>query len=311
MSSSFNRNRLRIVAVVVIVALGWLWYSHHTYVADVREICTAESRTETTIGVGRKTVEAEANAKLKSGSGAELLKEMQSSTPHDAAILLRRAASSAGVSDCTSVASYEKLAARKLLNEHAQLLCRRLDPTAVAKVPRDKRAEFVVQWAHDQIHEDDVDALLAPVAALPVEEALPRIKELLSTDADVHACGFLPGLTSRVSPESGPNMIIQSAGVPTDERDKAMKDVFQAKADDFVGCYKQGLAADPKLTGTLKVKFRLTDKGAIDFALAQNDSTLHSQVTATCVTDLVKTIHAAPGKATNAGGLIIEFWVAP
>lgn len=309
--SAFTRSRLVIGAIVVVVAVAWFWWSHRAYVADVREICSAESRTETTIVVSRHLVELEAAAKLRSGSGSELLASMKSASPHDAALLLRHAATGVGVSDCVSVASYDKLAARKALNDHAQALCRHLDPVTVAKIPREKRAAFVAQWAHEHNQADDLDAMLAPIATMPLAEAAPRLKEVLSSDADVHACGLLPGLTSPVSPQSGPNVIVQSAGVPNDERDKAMMGVFQDKADDFVACYKQGIAKDPTISGTLKLKFRLTDKGVIDFALAQTDSTLHSPVTTTCATELVKTVHGPAGKTTSPGGLVVEFWTAP
>jgi hypothetical protein len=312
LSISSLRKRPLLAAALVTSVLGLAWYGwvHHQYGADVAIICNAESQTETTLASARTIVEGVAAPKISTSKGEELFKTLRAAPPESAARQLERAAAAAGISDCPSVRGYQKLAARASLSDHADRMCRRLDPITLAKVPRAKRVGFLVSWAHDHFREDDLDAFLAPIASLPIEQAGPRLRQSLS-ELDVHTCGLLLGLESPVSPQSGPNVIIQSFGIPTDDREAEMKDVFQKRADDLVDCYRKGLAKDRDASGTLSLKFRLTEKGVIDFVLAQTDSSIHSPVTATCVTDLVKTFTGPAGKATSPGGVILEFWTAP
>jgi hypothetical protein len=309
--SSLRQRRVVVGALVAALAgVSWYWFMHREYVADVRTICTAESQTETTLLASRLLVESTAAAKITSGKGEELFKTLRAAPPDSAARQLRRAADAVGVSDCPSVGGYEKLATRASISEHADRMCRRLDPIILAKVPRAKRPSYLAEWAHDHIREDDLDAFLAPIAAMPLEQAAPRLKDALS-EINVHFCGVLVGLESAVSPQPGPNVLIQAVGIQGDAREAAMKEAFQKRLDDLLDCYKKGLEKDRNASGTLSMKFRLTDKGVIDFALAQTDSTLFAPATATCVTDLIKATRGPEGKSTSPGGIIVEFWTAP
>ena len=121
---------------------------------------------------------------------------------------------------------------------------------------------------------------------------------------------MLAGLPSPLDPGVGPNVLVQSVALPSDAREAAVAESLRAKVPAFRRCYEDGLAKDPKLAGTMSLKFHLTERGAIDFALAQDDSTLTAPAVVGCMTDVVKTATGPAGSGKSPGGLIVVFWVA-
>ena len=89
-----------------------------------------------------------------------------------------------------------------------------------------------------------------------------------------------------------------------------MVEALRAKLPDFRDCYEKGLVKEPALTGAIVVKFRVTETGAIDFALAQDDSTITTPAVSTCVIDAIKAAHGPPGASKSPGGITVAMWTA-
>ena len=124
---------------------------------------------------------------------------------------------------------------------------------------------------------------------------LPLLKELgrifLSGGRDrviVEACwGLGDALVSgKVTPDRfvldrNDNTIYRGTLPPVDMSERGA-------ADKTRGCYEAGLAKDPKLSGTLKVKFSVSTKGALLGTEALKDSTLKDADVTKCLLDVVK-----------------------
>lgn len=307
-----TRTYLAFAALAGGAGLIYVVSARRSFAADVRAICSSESRAETTIPRGRVVVESIARKDMHGSDGLELVDTLKSVSPEDAAINLRAAADKAGVSDCAAVASYRALSARLALQKSAARMCRDMEPTPIARTPRAARFTRVRDWARAVVADPALDALLAdvdpPGAATP-EETTTRFRGALS-DLEVHDCGVLAGLTSALDPLPGANAMVQSVAVQNDAREAAVAAALRAKVPDYRRCYEAGLAKDSSLAGTMSIKFRLNESGVIDFALVQDDSTLLATNVLGCVVDAVKTAQGPAGAAKNPGGLIVVFWNA-
>jgi len=308
-----SRARKLIVIGVVVAAAGvsYAIWERRTYTADVRAICSVEARAETTIVSSRTLVEALARKSVNGGRGVALVDTLKSESPDSAATELRVAAKSAGVEPCAAVASYQALSARLLLQKNAERMCSGLNPAILARAPRAVRFEHLQEWTHTTVTEPALDELLTSVskAASTPQDKTARLRSALS-ELDIHECGVLSGLASPLDPTPGPNVRIQSVSVQSDPRESAVADVLRAKLPAFRDCYEKGLAKDPALTGAIVVKFRVAETGAIDFALAQDDSTITTPAVSTCVVDTVKSAHGPPGAGKSPGGITVAMWTA-
>lgn len=311
MEASRKRNLVGIGVCVVVVGGGLMLWDRKTYVADVRTICTAEAPAETTLVSSRTLVEGLARKSMRGNKGIALADTLKSESPDSAATELRVAAKGAGVEPCPAVASYQALSARLLLQKNAERMCNGLLPIVLARLPRAARFERLQDWTHTTITEPGLDEWLATLAKAGVspEDRVARLRTALS-DLDIHECGVLAGLASPLDPTPGPNVRIQSAQVQSDAREGAVIDALRAKLPAFRDCYDQGLAKEPALTGAIVVKFRVVETGAIDFALAQDDSTITTPAVTTCVIDAIKTAHGPAGGSKSPGGITIAMWTA-
>ena len=297
--------------VVAAAGVSYAIWERRTYTADVRAICSAEARAETTIVSSRTLVEALARKSVNGERGLALVDTLKSESPDSAATELRVAAKSAGVEPCPAVASYQALSARLLLQKNAERMCSGLNPAILARAPRAVRFEHLQEWTHTTVTEPALDELLTSVskAASTPQDKTARLRSALS-ELDIHECGVLSGLASPLDPTPGPNVRIQSVSVQSDPRESAVADELRAKLPAFRDCYEKGLAKEPALAGAIVVKFRVTETGAIDFALAQDDSTITTPAVSTCVIDAVKTAHGPPGAGKSPGGITVAMWTA-
>lgn len=311
MEPSRARNLIAIGALVAVAGVAYAVWDRKTYTADVRMICTAEGRAETTIVSSRTLVEALARKDVRGGKGLELVEALKTASPDSAATQLRSAADGAGVAPCPAAASYRALAARSRLQTNAERMCTSLDPATLARLPRAVRFDRLQDWTHTNVTEPSLDALLESIdeADPSLEDKTAGLRAALS-DLDIHACGMLAGLASPLDPTPGPNVRIQSVSVQSDPREAAVAADLRAKLPAFRECYEKGLAKEPALAGAIVVKFRVIETGAIDFALAQDDSTITTPVVSACVVDAVKTAHGPPGTAKSPGGITIAMWIA-
>lgn len=306
-----TRTYLTLAALAGGASLIYVVSARRTFAADVRAICSSESRAETTIPRGRSVIESLARRDIHGSDGLELVDTLRSVSPEDAAINLKAAAEKAGVSDCPAIASYRALSARLALQKSAGRMCRDMDPTPLGRTPRAARFARVRDWARTVVADPALDALLAKQAeggGTP-EETTARFRAALS-DLDLHDCGVFAGLTSALDPVPGANALVQSVAVQNDTREAAVAAALRAKVPDYRRCYEAGLAKDASLAGTMSIKFRLNENGLIDFALVQDDSTLLAANVLGCVVDAVKTAQGPAGAAKNPGGLIVVFWNA-
>jgi hypothetical protein len=311
MDRSRARNLIAIGATFTAVGVASIVWERRSFTADVRAICTAEAHAETTIVSSRTLVEALARKSVNGDKGRALVDVLKSESPDSAATELRVAAKNAGVEPCPAVASYQALAARVLLQKNAERMCAGLNPATLARSPRAVRFERLQEWTHTTITEPGVDELLTSVskAAATPNERTARLRAALS-DLDIHECGVLTGLSSPLDPVPGPNVRVQSVSVQSDPRESAVADDLRAKLPAFRDCYEQGLAKEPALAGTIVVKFRLTETGAVDFALAQEDSTITTPEVSNCMIEAIKTAHGPPGAAKSPGGISLVMWIS-
>lgn len=311
MEPSRAKNLIAIGASVAVAGIAFAIWERKTYVADVRAICSAEGPAETTIVASRTLVEALARKSVRGEKGLALADALKTAAPDSAATQLREAAEDAGVSPCPAVASYQALASRLVVVKSAERMCSGLLPATLARLPRAARFDRLQDWTHTTITEPALDDLLASIAkagATP-DDKTARLRTSLS-ELGIHECGVLSGLASPLDPTPGPNVRVQSVSVQSDPRDKAVSDELRAKLPDFRECYDKGLAKEPNLAGAIVVKFRLDEKGAIDFALAQDDSTITTPAVSTCVLDVVKSAHGPPGPGKSPGGITVAMWIA-
>jgi hypothetical protein len=190
-------------------------------------------------------------------------------------------------------------------------MCAGLNPVTLAKSPRAVRFERLQDWTHKNVTEPALDELLTSIAkaATSPEDQTARLRSSLS-ELGIHECGILSGLASPLDPVAGPNVRVQSVSVQSDPREKAVSEELRSKLPAFRECYDKGLAKDPALAGAIVVKFRLTETGAIDFALAQEDSTITMPVVSTCVVEVVKSTKGPAGAGKTAGGITVAMWTA-
>jgi hypothetical protein len=311
MESSRARNLIGIGVCVVVVGGGLMLWDRKTYTADVRAICTAEGPAETTLVSSRTLVEGLARKRMRGNKGLALADTLKSESPDSAATELRVAARGAGVEPCPAVTSYQALAARLLLQKNAERMCGGLNPLVLTRLPRAIRFERLQDWTHTTITEPALDEWLAALgkAGSSPDDKVARLRTALS-DLDIHECGVLSGLASPLDPTPGPNVRIQSAQVQSDPREGAVVDALRAKLPAFRECYDRGLAKEPALNGAIVVKFRVIESGAIDFALAQDDSTITTPAVTTCVIDAIKTAHGPAGGSKSPGGVTVAMWTA-
>lgn len=312
MSSVFTRPYARAgVAVALVGAAGLLYnvYERRTFAADVRAICSAESRTETTLVASRTLVETTAKKGLHGNDGVALLETLKAASPELAAKELRAAADRAGVAECPATRGYEALGVRVSLRQNADRMCSRLAPTELSRLPRARRAARVREWAHTELAAPALDTMLESQTSGTLEEATAKLRAALS-DLDIHECGLLPGLASPLDPVLGPNVLVQNVVLQSDAREPAVAEALRAKIPAFRQCYEAALAKTPTLKGAMSIKFRVTETGAIDFALAQDDTTLTDLPLIHCTTEAVKTAVGPAGSVKSPGGLAIVFWVA-
>ena len=311
MEASRARNIITIGGAVALAGIAYAVWERRTYVADVRSICSAEGPAETTIVKSRTLVEGVARKAVRGGKGLELADALKSASPDSAASQLRTAAEDVSVAPCAAVSSYQALASRLLLQKNVERMCSGMNPTLLARLPRAARFERLQEWTHTNVTEPAVDELLTTVstAGATPQERTARLRTALS-ELDIHECGVLSGLASPLDPTPGTNVRVQSVGVQSDPRESAVADDLRAKVPAFRECYEKGLAKDPALGGTLVVKFRLTETGAVDFALAQEDSSLTAPDVVKCLLEAIKTAHGPAGPNKSPGGISLAFWVA-
>ncbi len=310
MEASRARNVIVIGGVVALAGIAYAVWERRTYVADVRSICSSEAPAETTIVKSRTLVEGVARKAARGEKGVALVDALKSASPDAAANQLRAAAEDTSVAPCPAVASYQALASRVLLRKNVERMCG-MSPTTLARLPKAVRFERLQEWTHTNVTEPAVDELLTTVstAGATPQERTARLRTVLS-ELDIHECGVLSGLASPLDPTPGINVRVQSVGVQSDPREGAVADDLRAKVPTFRECYEKGLAKEPTLGGSLVVKFRLTETGAVDFALAQEDSSLTSPDVVKCLLEAVKTAHGPAGPNKSPGGITLVFWVA-
>ncbi len=311
MEASRARNMIATGAFIAAAGLAFAVWERRQYTADVRTICNAEARAETTIVTSRTHVEGLARKSVNGDKGLALIEALKAASPDSAATKLSEAAEGAGIEPCPAVASYQALSARLLLQKNAERMCSGLNPATLARSPRAARFERLQEWTHTNVTEPAVDELLASAskAGATPEDRTARLRSALS-DLDIHECGILSGLASPLDPTPGPNVRVQSVSVQSDPRESAVADDLRSKLPAFRDCYEKGLAKTPTLAGAIVVKFRLTETGAIDFALVQDDSTVNTPEMKTCIVDAIKSAHGPAGAGKSPGGITIGMWVA-
>ncbi|MDB5216359.1 MAG: hypothetical protein JWO86_4286 [Myxococcaceae bacterium] len=311
MEPSRARNVIAIGVAVAAAGIAYAIWERRVYVADVRTICSAEGPAETTIVKSRTLVEGVARKAVRGEKGLALANALKSAPPDSAATKLRDAAEEVKIAPCPAVASYEALSTRLVLQKNVERMCTGMNPTMLARLPRAARFERLQEWTHTNVTEPAVDELLTTVstAGTSPQDRTARLRSAIS-DLDIHECGVLSGLASPLDPTPGANVRIQSVAVQSDPRESAVVDDLRAKLPAYRECYDKGLEKDAALGGTVVVKFRLTETGAIDFALAQEDTSLASPTVVTCLLDAIKTAHGPAGPHKSPGGISLVFWVA-
>jgi hypothetical protein len=310
MEASRARNVIVIGGAVALAGIAYAVWERRTYVADVRAICASEASTETTLVKSRTLVEGVARKAIRGEKGLALVDALKSASPDSAASQLRTAAEDTSVAPCPAVASYQALASRMLLQKNVERMCG-MNPTLLARLPKAVRFERLQEWTHTNVTEPAVDELLGTVstAGTTLQDRTARLRTALS-ELDIHECGVLSGLASPLDPTPGINVRVQSVGVQADPRESAVADDLRAKIPAYRECYEKGLEKDPALGGSLVVKFRLTETGAVDFALAQQDSSLTAPDVVKCLLEAIKTAHGPAGANKSPGGITLVFWLA-
>lgn len=310
MEASRARNVIVIGGAVALAGIAYAVWERRAYVADVRSICSAEAPAETTIMKSRTLVEGVARKAVRGEKGLALVDALKSASPDSAANQLRAAVQDTSVAPCPAIASYEALASRVLLKKNAERMCG-MNPTLLARLPKATRFERLQEWTHTNVTEPAVDELLtsASTAGTTPQERTARLRAALS-ELDIHECGVLSGLASPLDPAPGINVRVQSVGLQSDLRESALADDLRAKIPAYRECYEKGLAKDPALGGSIVVKLRLTEAGAVDFALAQEDSSITAPEVVKCVLEAIKTAHGPAGANKSPGGISLVFWVA-
>jgi hypothetical protein len=310
MEASRARNVIVIGGAVALAGIAYAVWERRTYVADVRSICSSEASAETTIVKSRTLIEGVARKAVRGEKGVALVDALKSASPDSAANQLRAAAEDTSVAPCPAVASYQTLASRVLLKRNVERMCG-MNPTTLARLPKAVRFERLQEWTHTNITEPAVDELLTSVstAGTTPQDRAAQLRTALS-DLDIHECGVLSGLASPLDATPGINVRVQSVGVQSDPRESAVAEDLRAKIPAYRECYEKGLAKDPALSGSLIAKFRLTEAGAVDFALAQEDSSITAPDVVKCLLEAIKTAHGPAGPSKSPGGISLVFWVA-
>ncbi len=288
--------------------VGWNWRDHRRRTTEAGGFCNAEASAAVKLERNRERVEDWMKGHTRSDEGRALVEQLHRSAAPAAANALSAYATQAGVAPCPAVDGYGALARRNARQIGLDKVCREMNPVAVERAPRATRLQLVADWARSNVKDPGVDAALAPLLQVPLEQALADLRQLL-TDHEVHVCSLLEALASPIDARPGPNVFLRFVRVQ-DSREKEIAAAVRSKIPAIMECYADDLRKTPPpavLAGALNVSFLVTEKGTVERVRVE-ETTLRPAVAA-CASRAFETISAPAGSAAVASGVSLDLFV--